>query len=178
MPTGIGRVAVRPCPTEQDPARTCNQQNGGWFSDRAVSIAVSWPIFDGFRTRAAIDLAEAQARVAELQLEQEREAATIEIARARSELSRARALYEAQRQNVAEAEEAFRLATLRFERGMGTQLETSDAQLAQITAQTNAARAAYDLFLAAAELARAEGRPIPMPPARRGSTDPSTGRTP
>ena len=75
-------------------------------------------------------------------------------------------------QNVAEAEEAFRLATLRFERGVGTQLEVSDAQLLQLTAQTNAARAAFDLYLATAEQARAEGRPIPAPP----TTPSPTGR--
>ena len=119
-----------------------------------------------------MDVAESQARIAELQLEQRREAVTIEIARARSELARAQAAFAAQRQNVGEAEEAFRLATLRFERGVGTQLEVSDAQLLQLTAQTNAARAAFDLYLATAEQARAEGRPIPAPP----TTPSPTGR--
>ena len=171
-PTRFGRIVNSPCPTAADPTRTCAQQNGGWFSDRSVNLAVSWPLFDGLRTKANVDLAESQARIAELQLEQRREAVTLEIARARSELARARAAYGAQRQNVAEAEEAYRLAALRFERGVGTQLETSDAQLAQLTAQTNAARAAFDLFLAGAELARAEGRPIPAPP----TTPSQTGR--
>jgi outer membrane protein TolC len=179
VPTQFGRVVSTPCPTEADPARTCNQQNGGWFSDRAVSLAVSWPLFDGLRTRANIELAEAQTRVAELQLEQRREAVTLEIARARTALARARSAYAAQRQNVAEAEEAYRLAALRFERGVATQLEASDAQLAQLTAQSNAARASYDLFLAAAELARAEGTPIPTPPATAAApVPPSTRRTP
>ena len=172
VPTRFGRLETTPCPTAEQPARTCTQQNGGWFSDRAINLAVSWPLFDGLRTRANVDIAESQARIAELQLEQRREAVTIEIARARSELARAQAAFAAQRQNVAEAEEAFRLATLRFERGVGTQLEVSDAQLLQLTAQTNAARAAFDLYLATAEQARAEGRPIPAPP----TTPSPTGR--
>lgn len=79
----------------------------------------------------------------------------LEVARARAGLERARALYTAQRQNAAEATEAFSLASLRFTRGLGTQLETSDAQLALLTAQTNEARTVYDLYLASAELARA-----------------------
>ena len=54
-------------------------------------------------------------------------------------------------------------ATLRFSRGLSTQLEVSDAQLALLTAQTNALRATYDVYLAAAEQARALGRPIPTP---------------
>ena len=37
-----------------------------------------------------------------------------------------------------------------------------DAQLALLTAQTNALRATFDVYLAAAELDRALGRPIPL----------------
>ncbi|HJQ22219.1 MAG TPA: TolC family protein, partial [Gemmatimonadaceae bacterium] len=62
-----------------------------------------------------------------------------------------------------EAQEAFRLASLRFSRGLSTQLEVSDAQLALLTAESGEARASYDLYLATADLARALGRPIPMP---------------
>jgi hypothetical protein len=40
----------------------------------------------------------------------------------------------------------------------------SDAQLALLTAQTDEARSVYDLYLAAAEMSRALGRPIPFPP--------------
>jgi hypothetical protein len=50
---------------------------------------------------------------------------------------------------------------------VGTQLDISDAQLAQLTAETNEARAAFDLYLAAAELARSLGKPIPLPPTVR-----------
>ena len=52
---------------------------------------------------------------------------------------------------------------LRYTRGLGTQLEVSDAQLALLTARTNEASATYELYLASAELARALGRPVPAP---------------
>jgi outer membrane protein TolC len=51
----------------------CTAQNGGWFRDRSFNIAVAWPIFDGLRAKGAIDLAAAQARLADLQLAQTRE---------------------------------------------------------------------------------------------------------
>ncbi|HEX6036998.1 TolC family protein, partial [Longimicrobium sp.] len=86
-----------------------------------------------------------------------------DAARARTELERARATFAAVRQTVAEAEEAFRLASLRYARGLGTQLDVSDAQLALLTARTNEAQATFDVYLASAELARALGRPIPTP---------------
>jgi outer membrane protein TolC len=121
-------------------------------------------VFDGLRTKSNIDLAEAQAQIAQLQLAQTRETIAVDVARAQRELERARAVFTAQQQNVGEAREAFQLASLRYSRGLSTQLEVSDAQLALLTAETSEARATYDLYLATADLARALGRPIPFPP--------------
>ena len=164
FPTSFGRASNTLCPDGSPATRIC--QNNGWFADRNFGLQVSWPIFDGLRTKGNVDLAQAQTRVADLQLRQERELAELERATARSELVRAEASFAASRQNATEAEEAFRLATLRFERGLGTQLEVSDAQLALLTARSNEARAVYDLYLAAAELARARGVAVPLPPTR------------
>jgi outer membrane protein len=161
FPSQFGQAAPTFCP-EANATRSC--QNGGWFEDRALAVTLSWPVFDGFRTKASIDLAQAQQRLAELELQQTREAVTIEVARARAELRRVRALFQAQQQNAAEAREAFDLASLRFARGLSTQLEVSDAQVALLIAQTNQARTTSDLYLAGSELARALGRPIPLPP--------------
>ena len=164
FPTQLGDRPIVECPpTTTNPDAVCRQQNGGWFSDRSVGIQVSWPIFDGLRAKGNIDLAQAQARVAELQLRLAREQVATEVARARAELRRARAAWEAQRQNADEANEAFRLASLRQSRGLGTALEVSDAQLAFLTAQTNAARATYEYYLARAGLAFSLGRPMPLP---------------
>ncbi len=162
FPPGRGRLVPVTCPAGSAPDRVCTQQNGGWFPDRSMNVAVSLPLFDGMRARGNIALARAQARLAELDLVQERERVRIEVASARENLDRAKALYSARRQTVSEADEAFRLASLRFTRGLGTQLEVSDAQLALITAQMTEARAVYDLYLAAASLSRALGVSIPV----------------
>ncbi|MBK6304365.1 MAG: TolC family protein [Gemmatimonadetes bacterium] len=164
FPTIWGRSANAFCAPGSNPNQSC--QNNGWFADRNFGLNISWPLFDGLRAKGNIDLAQAQERVARLQLAQEREQVAVERARARAEFTRAEAAYEAQRQNVGEADEAFRIATLRFERGLATQLEVSDAQLLLLTARTNAARATIDYYMAAAELARARGVDIPLPPTR------------
>jgi outer membrane protein TolC len=175
FPSQFGQSSPTFCP-EPNATRSC--QNGGWFEDRSLALTLSWPVFDGFRTRANIDLARAQQRLAELQLQQTRETVTIEVARARAELRRVRALFQAQQQNAAEAREAFQLASLRFERGLSTQLEVSDAQLALLTAQVNQARTTHELYLAGAELARALGRPIPLPPTTPRQQPVRTSSTP
>jgi outer membrane protein TolC len=161
FPTAGGGLIPEACPPGTTAGSKC--QNGGWFSDRQAGLNVSMPLFDGFRVKANLELAQAQTRLAELQLRQEREAVSVDVARARAELRRASAVFAARQQNSQEADEAFRLATLRFSRGLSTQLEVSDAQLALLTAESTEARATYDLFLAAADLARALGRPIPIP---------------
>jgi outer membrane protein TolC len=126
-------------------------------------VQLSWPLFDGLRAKGNIDAAQAQARVADLQLAQEREQVALEIEEARANFQRAQSLFAARRENATEANEAFRLVTLRFNRGLSTQLDVSDTQIALMTARTNEARAVYDLYLAAADLARAQGKPIPLP---------------
>ena len=128
-----------------------------------MGVRFSWPIFDGLRAKSALELARAQTRIADLQLQQTREQVSVEVARARAELRRANAVFTARQETSSEAQEAFHLASLRFSRGLSTQLEVSDAQLALLTAESGEARATYDLYLATAELARALGRPIPMP---------------
>ena len=167
VPTVWGQASNSLCPAGSAATRIC--QNNGWFPDRNFGLQISWPLFDGLRAKGNIDLAQAQRRVAELQLSQEREQVQVERAEARAEFARARSAYEAQRDNAREAEEADRLAALRFERGLDTQLEASAVQLQLLIAQTNEARSIFDLYIAAADLARARGLPIPLPPTRPAS---------
>ena len=162
IPTQRGGFDPTSCPPGSTvPARGC--QNGGWFEDRSLGIQFSWAVFDGLRAKSALELAHATYRIADLELRQERERVAVEVALARAELQRARAVFQGRVETSTEAQEAFRLASLRFSRGLSTQLEVSDAQLALLTAESSAARATYDLYLATADLARALGRPIPMP---------------
>src|SRR5207302_820403 len=129
VPSRFGTLGTQFCP---DPAATRGCQNGGWFSDRTLLATMTWPLFDGLRTHGNIEVAKAQAQISELQLRQQRELVALDVARARSELSRSLAVFDARRQNAAQAAEAFHLASLRFSTGLSTQLEVSDAQLSML----------------------------------------------
>lgn len=174
FPWGVGRTAESLCPAGSPAGRVC--QNDGWFRDESFGVQVSWPLFDGLRAKGNLDLATTQARIAEVQWRQREEAVALEAARAQAEFDRARAAFDAQRSNAGEASEAFQLASLRFTRGLGTQLEVTDAQYAYLTAQSNEARSVYDLHIAAAELARATGRPIPVPTGAAGARTTSSSQ--
>ena len=161
LPDRLGATSVDFCPPGSTAGKIC--QNNGFFPDRSIGLTVTWALFDGLRTKGNLDIATAQARIAETALHQARETAALDLARARAEFSRARLAWEARTVNAAEAEEAFQLASLRFQRGLSTQLEVTDAQVALLTARSTEARSIYDLYLSAAELARVRGRPIPLP---------------
>lgn len=145
------------------PSTTRVCQNNGFFPDRSFGLQISWAVFDGLLTESNIELASIQRSIAETNLHQQREAAALDLGRARAEFDRARAAWDARGQNSAEAEESYNLAALRFTRGLGTQLDVTDAQFAMLTAQANEARAIVDVYLAAADLARVRGHAIPLP---------------
>ena len=86
-----------------------------------------------------------------------------QVSRARNELARALAAFGARQDNSAQADEAYQLAALRYQKGLSTQLEVTDAQYALLTARSTEAKATYDLYLAVADLARVRGRDIPLP---------------
>jgi len=153
-----------------------------WRKDWNASMTVSWPIFEGLRTRGQISQARAQLDQAELQLAQQRESVSLEIDRARAELVRARALYTARRQTVTQAERAQRLASVRFANGISTALEVSDSRLALQQAQVNEAQATRDYLVGMAAMEKALGRPVPMRVAERrargsGVGDQGSGET-
>lgn len=181
FPTQRGRFEPVTCPAGSPTDRVCTAQNGGWFRDRSFGLQIAWPIFDGLRAKGAIDLASAQARLADLELARTRERIASEAAASRAELDRAEALFAARGQNADQAAEAFKLASLRYSRGLATQLEVADAQLALTVARTNEARAVYDLYLAAAGYSRAIGRSphlFDIPGAPRTALPPSAKSEP
>ena len=167
FPTRWGNTSHANCAPTAPATQNC--QNNGWYPDRSFGVQFQWFLFDGLRAKGSVDLASANERIARTQLDLQRETVAAELARAKAEFTRADATFEAQRQNAGEAEEAYRIAALRFERGLGTQLEVDDAQLALFIARVNAARANIDYYLAAAELARARGHDVPLPPTRPAS---------
>jgi len=181
FPTVMGRVTEAACLPGSAAGKTC--QNNGWFADRNFSVNFSWNVFDGLRAKGNLDLAQAQAQIADITLTQAREAAILEVSRARNELGRAIAAFGARQDNSAQADEAYQLAALRYQRGLSTQLEVSDAQFALLTARSTEAKATFDLYLAVADLARVRGRDIPLPngttiPVRTDSRNASTGPLP
>jgi outer membrane protein TolC len=123
-----------------------------------LNLALEWSLYDGggriarFReARANLDSARATVRAAELDIAREVEQAQLTLAETEERI-------QAAQKAVESAQENFRLAQGRFDAGVGTILELTDAQLALTQSQNTEAQALADFRKALYRLERALGR--------------------
>ena len=123
-----------------------------------LNIGLTWSIFDGgnriarYReAKASVEAARSRVKARELDISREVEQAQLTLAETEERIQAAQAA-------VASAQENFRLAQGRFDAGVGTILELTDAQLALTQAQNTEAQALADNRIAVARLERALGR--------------------
>ena len=131
--------------------------NEEWRTDFSVTVAASVPFFNGFRTRAEVAQAQVALDQERLRLAQLREAVQLEYESARGERERARASIAARERTVQQAQRVYDLTVLRYDQGLASQLEVSDARLGLLQSRTNLAQAVADFHIASASLTRAIG---------------------
>ena len=134
--------------------------NKGW----SIGGSVSWPIWDGGATQAAIKKAEAGVKVAQEQLLQSRESVELEVRQDYLNILAAKEQIRATEAFVAEAEEAYKIAAVRYSSGVGTNLDVLDAELQLSTARTNYISALYNYNIGLATLENAMGIPAVIHP--------------
>ena len=142
-----------------------------WNKDISATVGLQVPIFNGMRRQAELAQARVEVEQAQLQLGQLREAVQLEYEQARGERERALASIAARQRTVDQATRVHDLTVLRYESGLATQLEVSEARLALLQARTNVAQAIADYYIADAGYSRALGAPTT---ARAGTTPPAT----
>jgi len=130
-----------------------------WYRSWNASLNLTWPLFTGFGVagqvrQAKVDLH--QSELAQAQLERQ---VRLEVQSAVADLEDAGERVQALGETVGQAERGVAIAHVRYQNGMGTQLELQDAEVALTAARVNRINALYDLALATSELRRAVGRP-------------------
>lgn len=118
-------------------------------------FTVRVPIWNGGITRARVEQAQYDFARSQNQLEQTELTVSQEVRVAALNLQQAIDSERTTAENVALAEEALRLANIRFEAGISTQVEVIDAESALTQARTNLVNSRYDYAQAVAELQRA-----------------------
>ena len=134
--------------------------NEEWRTDFTAGVSMSVPLFNGNRTRAEVAQAQIQLAQQRLLLTQLRENVQLQYERARGERERSRASIEARQRTVQQAQRVYDLTVLRYEQGLASQLEVSDARLSLLQARTFLAQAVADFQIANARVSRALGIPM------------------
>lgn len=128
-----------------------------WRNDFNAVVGIVVPMFAGFRVDAEAEQAKVALAQEELRLAQLREGVALQYTLAVGERERAAASLAARERTVAQAGRVHDLTVLRYEQGLATQLEVSDARLGLLRARTALAQATADYHLAAAAVVRALG---------------------
>jgi len=126
----------------------------------SVGLFVNWPIFDRFQTRAGIDRARADYRIAQYNLKQSKLDAVLDVKQILLNLKQARERVDLADETVQQAQENLRLAEERYRVGAGTVLETFQATASLTSAQASLIEARVDYLVNRADLQRATGRAI------------------
>jgi multidrug efflux system outer membrane protein len=120
-------------------------------------LALSLPIFDGGRNRSNLALAKARYEEALANHEGKLLTALREVEDALSDVQQKQKQEQVQAQSREAAERAYLVARARYERGVSTYLDVTDAQRSALTADRAAAQIMTQRLLATVAVARALG---------------------
>ncbi|MCP4705809.1 MAG: TolC family protein, partial [candidate division Zixibacteria bacterium] len=123
----------------------------------AASLTVNIPIFDGARTIGEVRKAKVDYYQAKLTEQQLLDDIKLEVEQAYDNLIQAGKALETQTETITSAEEGKRIADLRYESGIGTQLEVLSVQTALTLARTQYIQTVHSYRLAKAALKKATG---------------------
>lgn len=122
-----------------------------------LAFGLAQPIFQGGRLAGEIEAVEARERQAVAQYQRTLQEAFREVRQALALQARAREAFEAETARVAALSEAYRLARVRYENGLLSQLEVMDAERNLLQAELNRAEALRAQRAAVADIVRALG---------------------
>jgi len=127
--------------------------NGAW----TISGGITYSLFDGGATNAKIKIAK-EKYLAALETEQKtRESVQLQVKEAYLAIRSAAQRVEATKTSVNQAEESFKIARVRYQAGVGINLDVLDAQLNLNQAKTNNIQALYDYNVGIATLEQVMG---------------------
>jgi outer membrane protein TolC len=131
--------------------------SANWFSSSLLGVSMQIPIFDGFLKSAKIQ----RNRVQIKQLENQRlfldDNIELEIYQARTNLKNDMNILLVQRENMALAQEVYDISKIKYNEGVGSNLEVVEADAALIESEINYLSALYDGLIAKVDLEKALG---------------------
>jgi outer membrane protein len=129
-----------------------------WFPSSSIALRINVPIFDGFAKAARVQTAKLQLEQTNNNLKNLELSIDREISETRINLRSAVATMEYQKKNMALAEEVYNQTKLKYEQGLGSNLEITNSHAELTAAQNNYYAALYDAIVAKVDFLRATGK--------------------
>ena len=131
-------------------------QNSNW----TVSMTTSLNVFDSGLVKSQVKQAEYGVTTTQEQARQTRDNISLQVRQAFLSMKEAEKRIDTSQVAVNQAQEDFRMSQVRYEAGVGTNLDVIDAELALTQAKTNYIQALYDYNTSKALLDQAMGVPV------------------
>lgn len=130
-----------------------DNKHNNWNAGFTMSLA----IFDGFSTKAKVDGAKAKYMQAVIEKDNYSDQVALDVKQACLDLINANAIIQSQQDNLQDAKEALEISYVRYNNGVGINLDVLDAQVSLANVEKNLANGIYDYIIAKAKLDRVMG---------------------
>ena len=131
---------------------------GSWFSTSLIGVKMSVPLFDGNARNSRIHKAQYELAKVKNTMERLQQAIDMEVSNSRIKINSALKTLETQKQNMALAEKVYNATKLKYEQGLGSNMEIYNAQTDLKVAQNNYYSAMYDAIIAKIDYQKAIGK--------------------
>lgn len=130
---------------------------GEWFSTSLVGIKLSVPLFDGNARNSRIQKAKYELAKTKNTMERLQQGIEFEVSNSKLKIESALTTLENQKRNTVLAEKVYASTKLKYEQGLGSNMEIYNAQTELKVAQNNYYGALYDAILAKIDFLKATG---------------------
>jgi outer membrane protein len=134
-----------------------NFPNQNWFGFGNVGLALNVPVFDGFRRKYQVQQARIAQQTIERGMETLRQSIDLQDTQSRTTLINALDVLDNQRANLDLAADVARVTRIKFNAGVGSNIEVITAETSLREAQTNYYSALYDVLVAKVDRDKATG---------------------
>ncbi len=132
--------------------------SGSWFPSSYIALNINIPIFQGFAADANIKKAEFELQQAQNQITDLELTIDNQVAQAINNFRTAVNTLDAQKQNMQLAEEVYNQTKKKYETGIGSTLDITNAQSDLLVAQSNYINALYNAIIAKIDYLNATGK--------------------
>ncbi|OGX85531.1 hypothetical protein BEN48_01460 [Hymenobacter glacialis] len=131
--------------------------NQNWFGFGNVGLSLQVPVFDGFRRKYLVQQSRLQQQTIEKGFETLKQSIDLQDAQSRTTLINALDVLDNQQANLTLATDVARVTRIKFNAGVGSNLEVITAETDLRSAQTNYYGAIYDVLVAKVDRDKATG---------------------